>query len=229
MLKRFLLAALLTALPGASAAGTLSVTFELSASTLGFAPSQSPLPTVTRAVSGQVVLTLTGVDANGMLLGSGAEGRLAGFALSATFGIPSGVPGFADTLIGSRFDFMQGPSASGAFDGTRLVLGSGLAGSVLTTRICTAPECLLIDFFGPESVRAPFDSGIGLALALGQLVTPGAATLMASLAFAARPDAAPLLQIRGTEVARGFASEPSAAGLLALALAALARSARLRR
>ena len=233
MAKRRWLGAVVVLLLGAetSAAGTLSITYDLSSSVPGLNP---PLPAGAAGLpfgptSGVLMLTLTGVDASGALVGGPAAATLSGLALSTSLIADLEVldpVAFADTTLTRTFDFMQVGLSNGLFDGETLQLDPfDLNESIAET--CAGPACGTIAPFSPllQSISSPED----FALVLLALDRPGASAFSAQgqimFGLAVIVPVLGTLQLSGREVARGFVAEPSSAGLLSLALSLLWRRA----
>ncbi len=231
--------ALVSATP--SKAGTLTVDFDLSPSTLQIGTLINVSNGMNGTVAGAAKLMLTGVNAMGMITGASAMGTISG--LNLNIGLNASVAGVA-TVTGTIAVAQMG-SATGAFDGMGVSLPTNSFNNTLTTNLdCTpAAICNAVAMF-PIMSSNPISNNMGPFVfntaSLGGMASINAAVMVMNSGQNVT------LSFRGSEVARMFdgnggggnnggnnggpqVPEPVEAGLLMLGVLALCGVAAVRR
>ena len=225
-------AALTVALFSASPsnAGTLSIDFSLAPSTLMIGTLINVSNGMNGTVSGAANLTLTGVNAQGMITGGMANGTISGLALNIN--LNANVAGIA-TVTGT-IGVTQMGSATGAFNGSGVSLPTNSFNNTLATNLnCTpAAICNAVAMF-PIMSNAPISNNMG-PFVFNTASLGGMATLNAAVMVMQQGQAV-TLTVNGSEVARNFTPnapqvpEPVEAGLPILGVLALCGVAAVRR
>jgi len=228
----WVVAALTIALSSAtpSNAGTLTIDFNLSGSTLALGPV-NVANGMGGTVTGMARLVLTGVNAAGMITGAMSNGTISGLAVNFAVNAPL-LAGVDANLVGP-ISITQMGSAAGGFSAGVLSLATNSFNTALAVNLnCVGTLC------------AAIAAGAGLTFPIVQnamisnnmapfavnLASLGAnATLNAAVATMNAGQAV-TLTFNGREAARTFdAPEPTEAGLLVLSVLALCGVAALRR
>jgi hypothetical protein len=231
-----ILVAALAAGAGQARAGTLVVNFDIfdvQLSAVGFS-----LPAVDRTASaGGLTIALTGVDEDGVQLGSVAPSVILGLNLGTDVQLLN--PNGFNARLQGPVAFRQQGSALASLDGQRLQVNSDLFRTSLRIDLgCDGSFCpALLTIVNGNQPLSFVDTLTGPAsLLLSNLAFPGTAFLRG--AFSGRFENAvgtPIdlaVNFRGRELARGFVPEPAAPltlALLALAVARIAAGTRRRR
>jgi hypothetical protein len=219
-----------------SSAGTLTVQFNLDLSSVFIRPPMAD-PNVQVVIllgSGSAVLTIEGINEDGVPIGDSAVARLSELTVSGATMLSTPL---LDLVRIERDTLTQNGVATGVFAGAvppigfeanaRLLFDTGaIVGQHDADSQCLGSLCAFVALLGRPDM--PFQNAAPFALSLS--ATVGDVLLLAGETdFPFRADGGPMtsLQIAGIEVSRNFVPEPSELGLIGLAAlgaAALLRS-----
>jgi hypothetical protein len=240
-------AALTFALSSASPskAGTLTVDFDLSGSTLMLGDLINASNGMGATVTGMTRLVLTGVDSMGMVTGSMASATLQGLGLTINLNAPL----VAGASLVGPISITQMGMATGGFDGATASLAQGSFVTNLSTNLdCVGMQCALISQLGMitfpivQNSMISNDTGVFPVMLAG---LNGSAAMLSAMVNTMNAGQSVTLAFRGAEIAgsRMFVGdammppmmmppqmpEPVESGLLILGVLALCGVAAVRR
>jgi hypothetical protein len=227
-----------------SKAGTLTVNFDLSGSSLALGTAINVSNGMGGTVAGMAQLVLTGVNAMGAITGAMAGATVQGLGLNIMLNSPI-LAGFDATLVGP-ITITQMGAAMGSFNGMAVSLPQNTFSTQLSTNInCAGGQCAAISALGmimfPIVQNATISNNMGpFAVNVSGL---NATAMLNAQVMAMNAGQAVTLTFSGREVMRNFMGAPMAppppppnpmpepveAGLLILGVLALCGVSALRR
>jgi hypothetical protein len=197
----------------AAQAGTLTVEFDLTGSTIDILGGGIVIPPDGTITAGSVLLTVQAADIQSPEAGSASLDSLA-------LGVDIDGDLLGNAITGSAAASQIGSAVGALLPGLGLVSFPGpLVLDVNASIDCSGPNCASIGSF-PISVTGSQTLPVLGSFAVGGLATPGAAAITTTLGFTLAGFSAEIA-VLGAEVDRLFVPEPGVAALLAMGLLGL--------
>ena len=197
----------------AAQAGTLTVEFDLTGSTIDILGGGIVIPPEGSITAGSLHLIVQAADIQSPEAGSASLGSL-------TLGVDIDGAILGNAITGSAAASQIGTAAGSLLPGLSVLSFPGplvLDSNALID--CSGPNCASIGSF-PISVTGPQTLPVLGSFAVGGLATPGAAAITAAFTFTLAGFSAEIAVV-GAELSRFYVPEPSVAALLGMGLLGL--------